>query len=115
MKKIILLLIALLFVSAVSSILIITPETKYENNNAVHIYNLEKGKNYLVFNFTIFRFIYASEIVSNPEIQAISYKENNKTIGYLNAFGGIGKNFQINSDTVYEIITKKEVNLTIET
>jgi len=72
--------------------------------------NLSKGKNFVVFNFT--EPFYAETLIKlNPSIEAISYTENNKTIGYVNVFGGVGKNFIIQKNKKYEIIVKENSTL----
>ena len=71
--------------------------------------DLKKGRNTLIINLT--SPIYAETLVKlNPEIQTISYRENNQTTGYVNFYGGIGENFIIESRE-YEIVVSKDINL----
>jgi hypothetical protein len=75
---------------------------------------LKKGEN--LFN-TSFEFspIYVKDFVNAyPEVSVISYVENGITEGYVNIFGGIGKNFIIEPNKVYEIITKQEEGIVLE-
>ena len=66
-------------------------------------------KNYVELNVS--NGFYAETLIKlNPDIEAISYKEDNETIGYANVFGGVGKNFVVESRT-YEIIVKENINL----
>src|SRR3989344_5937452 len=61
------------------------------------IYPLSSGKNIVKFDETI----YVPNLVEMyPDIEYVSYfdQNTNKTIAYINAFGGIGKNFLIYSD-----------------
>jgi hypothetical protein len=39
----------------------------------------------------------------NPCVQAISYSENGESIGYVNVFGGIGKNFIVMEGKSYNV------------
>jgi hypothetical protein len=72
---------------------------------------LNKGKNEICLNYSLG---YASELVKiHPEIETITYVQENKTIGYVNILGGIGKDFLIEENKTYEINSKK--NITIET
>jgi len=72
---------------------------------------LEKGKNVVMINLS--RPIYAETLINlNPDIEAISYSENNRTIGYVNVLGGIGQNFIV-ENREYEIIVSKDINLVL--
>jgi hypothetical protein len=73
---------------------------------------LEKGKNNFTFNIT--EPFYAETLVKlNPEIEVISHKEGDKTIGYVNVYEGIGRNFIIKQGEAYEIIVEKDINLVL--
>ncbi len=73
--------------------------------------DLEKGKNIVYINIS--EPIYVDALVKlNPEIQVISFTENNQTTGYVNVFGGVGKNFIVEART-YEIITSKQIKLVL--
>lgn len=72
---------------------------------------LKQGKNFVVINLS--EPIYVETLVNiNPDIEAVSYFENNQTIGYVNVLGGIGENFVIENKE-YEIIVSKDVNLVL--
>ncbi|MGV8152525.1 MAG: hypothetical protein ACP5OG_05580 [Candidatus Nanoarchaeia archaeon] len=102
MKKIILFLILFVCVSYASII------AMQEEINQGGIF-LIKGKNFIEINSS--SLIYAREIILlNPQIQSISYTEGNTSVGYLNAFGGIGRNFLVVPGN-YEINSLKEGNL----
>jgi len=71
---------------------------------------LKTGKNYLILNQSL----YAKEIIIlNPEIESLSYFDEflNKSIGYVNVFGGVGSNFITNPEKAYEINVKEDINL----
>jgi hypothetical protein len=73
---------------------------------------LEKGKNEI--NLT--KGIFASEIILlNPEVKAISYYDSftETIIGYVNAFGGIGKDFHLEPGEVYEIAVDEQILLVL--
>jgi len=75
--------------------------------------NLVTGKNYVTINNTMS----VRELVKiNPEVESISYMDSflNQSIGYVNAFGGVGKNFLVVPNQVYEISVKKNMSLIIE-
>jgi hypothetical protein len=74
--------------------------------------SLNKGKNYLRFNAT--KPFYVETFVKlNPSVEAISYKEDNRTVGYVNIYGGVGKNFVIRSDIEYEVVSRANSTLII--
>ncbi|MEM0465072.1 MAG: hypothetical protein QXW97_00020 [Candidatus Pacearchaeota archaeon] len=101
-KKIFILLAFLLIIFIISFI--------YVSSQNVYEIKLKSGKNYVYFNIT--KPFYVKKLVElNPEIEVVSYIENNKSIGYVNVFSGIGENFIIYSDIKYEIIVKKDINL----
>jgi len=71
---------------------------------------LVRGKNYLTFDQTFF----VSELVLlNPEIEYVSYYDDflHKSIGYVNVFGGVGSNFVVKLDKIYEISVSKNMSL----
>jgi len=69
-------------------------------------------------NFTIEEYfppIYASQLIkTNPEIQSISTNKYGQTFGYLNALGGIGTNFLIESNNNYEIHTNSSTTIKLK-
>ena len=72
---------------------------------------LKKGKNFVELNIT--EPFYVSSLVKlNPDIEVVSYKEGNESIGYVNVFGGIGRDFVVD-EGVYEIVVKKDIVLVI--
>jgi len=72
---------------------------------------LREGKNILRINLS--EPIYVETLIKlNPDIEAVSYQENNKTVGYANVFGGIGENFVV-IDRDYEVIVSKDINLVL--
>ena len=101
MKKILMILFVLVVLSGIMNAEIF-PE-KIE---------LYEGKN----NFTAFSDLgYASELVTMyPEIETISYKGSNETIGYVNVFGGIGVDFLIEENKTYEINARRNFKIYIE-
>ena len=70
---------------------------------------LVKGKNYVKLNIS--EPFYVDTLMElNPDIEAISYKEGNVTVGYISVFEGVGENF-VMGDREYEIIVKENVAL----
>jgi len=73
--------------------------------------SLAEGKNKVRINLS--EPIYAETLIKlNPDIEAISYMEGNRTIGYVNVFDGVGKNFIV-ADREYEIVASKSINLVL--
>jgi hypothetical protein len=71
--------------------------------------SLTEGKNLVRINLS--EPVYAETLIKmNPDIEAISYVEGNRTIGYVNVFQGVGKNFVV-ADREYEIIASKSTDL----
>ncbi|PIN90988.1 hypothetical protein COU60_00005 [Candidatus Pacearchaeota archaeon CG10_big_fil_rev_8_21_14_0_10_34_76] len=73
---------------------------------------LEEGKNFI----TIDTEILASELLLlNPSIEAISYFDEDlqTTLGYVNIFGGIGKNFYLRPGVEYEIFAGESIILNV--
>ncbi|MBN1156144.1 hypothetical protein JXA85_00875 [Candidatus Woesearchaeota archaeon] len=59
---------------------------------------------------------YAKDLIDlYPDIDSVSYYDESKetTIGFISAFGGIGKNFKIKKNQIYEVSVKNNVNLTL--
>jgi len=72
---------------------------------------LAEGKNKVRINLS--EPIYAETLIKmNPDIEAISYIEENATVGYVNVFQGVGRNFAI-IDREYEIIASKSTELVL--
>lgn len=75
---------------------------------------LNIGKNFINLSFE-FSPVYVQDLVKNyPGISTITSNESGIIEGYVNVFGGIGKNFLIESNKEYEIITKKEETITLK-
>ncbi len=73
---------------------------------------LQKGRNYI----TLKEGMYAEELVRlNKDIEYINYFDEflNESIGYVNIFGGIGKNFFMEPDKTYEIGASNETTLIV--
>ncbi len=97
-------------------VILLLVNVKSDINDVNEFYSLEidEGVNNLTINYSLQRIIHVSEIIYyNPEIEVISYQENDKTIGYVNIYGGIGKNFIIEQNKTYEIISSMQTNLVI--
>src|SRR3989344_7331194 len=65
------------------------------------------GKNYVTFDMPK---NVADLVKKNPDIEYASYHDVflDETIGYVNVFGGLGKNFVLNPGKIYEIHVKKD-------
>jgi hypothetical protein len=93
------------------------PTKLIENGKATYLFELKftngTGKNLIQFPFN--PNIKASQLLALIKYaDAISYfdQSRNKTIGYITAFGGIGKNFIIEANKTYEISVTKPLNWT---
>ena len=70
------------------------------------------GDNNISFNVT--SPFYAGDLVKlNPSIEVVSYNNGSRDIGYVNAFGGIGNNFEIGNGINYEIFVSENTTLII--
>jgi len=59
--------------------------------------------------------IYVKEFVLlYPNITTITYNNGTHDIGYVNVFGGIGENFVVSPNNMYEITSKGEVTLNLK-
>lgn len=75
---------------------------------------LTEGKNVINLSYD-FSPIYAADLVkAYPEIATITFSDENQEIGYVNVLGGIGENFVISKNNIYEIITEQEINLNLK-
>ena len=72
--------------------------------------NISHGNNNLTFNTTM-PFNVSSLVKLNPQIEVVSYYNGTNTLGYVNAFGGIGANFQIENGTMYEVFSSENTTL----
>lgn len=96
--------LSLIFFTLIFSLLLISSESA----NSIE---LKKGKNNVSLNLS--SSVYVSSLIQlNPDIEAISYREGNRTWGYVNVFRGIGENFLI-YDREYEIIASKDISLVL--
>jgi len=79
-------------------------------------FELEKGKNTLIFNNTE-EFYVKSLFDLNEDIEVVSYnvvnRDVNKSIGYIKAFGGVGKNFIVEPNKEYEVIVSENTTVTL--
>lgn len=102
MKKIIFLILCIIFIMT-SIFAIETPQN----------IELIKGKNNLTTKES-FKPIYVKDFIKQyPEIEVISYNQDQKTIGFVNLFEGIGINFIIEPSKNYEIITKSNITISL--
>lgn len=69
-----------------------------------------EGENILSFNISS-HFYVKTLVELNPNIEVVSYRDINETKGYANVFGGVGKNFYIENNTMYEIYSSKNTTL----
>ncbi len=96
-KILILIFVLILFISIISS---------YGSSGIF----LGEGKNKISFNLT--EPFYVNTFVKlNPDIEAVSFFEGNKTIGYINFAGGIGENFVIKQGVNYEIFMREDATI----
>jgi hypothetical protein len=75
---------------------------------------ITEGKNIVNISYN-FSPIYVKDLIKiYPEITTITFNDGNQEIGYVNVLGGIGENFIISENNIYEITTRKEVNLNLK-
>jgi hypothetical protein len=75
---------------------------------------LSEGKNTINLSFE-FSPLYVKDLVLiYPEISTVTYNESNQEWGYVNVFGGVGENFVIYPNKIYEITVKQGVNLNLK-
>lgn len=86
---------------------------KTTGTNGNSFANMTEGKNTL--NFSYGGFSASQLILINPEIEVIFYYDSieQRNISYVNAFGGVGRNFQIFPGTIYEIYSKEDSSLEV--
>jgi len=75
---------------------------------------LNKGENSINFTLNFSQFYVQDLIKAYPEISVITHEENGIEEGYVNVFGGIGKNFLIEKNNIYKVISEKEVNIILK-
>jgi hypothetical protein len=75
---------------------------------------LKIGENLVNFSFEFSPFYSHDLVKAYPDISVISHNKDGVVEGYVNVFGGIGKNFLIEANKDYEIITKKEVTIILK-
>jgi hypothetical protein len=106
MNRSFLILICVILVLGVSS-LIIAEEFKEG-------IRLSEGKNSVNLSYE-FNPIYVKDLVKiYPDITTITYNNGEQEVGYVNVLGGVGENFVISPDNIYEITTKEEVTLDLK-
>jgi hypothetical protein len=72
------------------------------------------GKNNIT-TFESFKPIYVKDFVKKyPNIIAISYREEQFSKDYLNYLGGLGDNFILMPNKQYEIITSKDISISLK-
>ena len=99
-------LISIFFILCVSGIIIAE-----DFKEGIKLYEGENTIN-LSLNFNP---IYVGDLVKiYPEIETVTYNDSRQELGYVNAFGGIGNNFVIYPNKIYEITTKQETNLNLK-
>jgi hypothetical protein len=75
---------------------------------------LTEGKNVVNIS-TNFNPLYVEDLIKiYPEIETVTYNNSEQELGYVNVFGGIGDNFVIYPNQIYEITTKQEVTLNLK-
>lgn len=74
-----------------------------------HSYELVQGKNTVSF-YGINPFYVEDLIKLNPDIEVVSYGNYDVSVGYINVFGGVGRNFVV-SEGSYEIIVSRDISL----
>lgn len=102
---------AIFILTAIILIAIIVKTSLAEENVSTGIF-LHRGKNQVELNFSY----YAKNLVAyNQNIEYISYNDEflGKKYGYVNVFGGIGRNFAITPGEIYEISVKEDTELFI--
>lgn len=117
-------LVSLLFITAKPSnfdkndAILRMPTMYLSQNQTTYLYEFKKdvhGKNKVLFPENMKVKTARDVLLSIPSADAISYYDEaqKKTIGYVSAFGGIGKNFQIIPGRVYEISVQDNQNWTV--
>jgi len=74
--------------------------------------NMIPGKNHVMFNLT--EPFYVKDLIKwNPQISVVSFSKENKTIGFVNLYNGVGDDFIIENNQEYEIILSKNIYLVL--
>jgi hypothetical protein len=113
MKQYIILICFIATILLTTTILAVEPTQEGNEEEGFQTQNEDEtltiGKN----NYTTsesFQPIYVKDFINlYPEIEAISFKDGEKTIGFVNFLDGIGENFIIYPEREYEIATKAEI------
>ncbi len=100
---------------------IIFPINITENGTLKYLFELKvkpngKGDNLIIFPIVPEETKTASLLLNSiPYCDAVSYfdKNINKTVGFVAAFGGLGKDFRIIPHVVYEVNVVRDVNWTL--
>lgn len=73
---------------------------------------ISEGKNNIFMNYSLG---HASDLTKlYPEIETITYEEDGEKIGYVNVFGGIGKDFLLEPNKTYEINSNKNITIYVK-
>jgi hypothetical protein len=105
MKKCILILGFMILILATGFLIIAEPSGEE--------IEIKKGKNNL--SIQVVTYIDVRSLVEiYPEIEVISYEKNGKSIGYVNVFNGIGRNFILEYNKTYEVISSKNITIRIK-
>lgn len=90
------------------------------NNETIYLFDFKKefggnGKNKVIFTEFVQVKTAKDLLLAIPAADAVSYYDEaeGKTIGYVSAFGGIGKNFDIVPGKVYEISVRQSTNWSV--
>ncbi|MGY4884737.1 MAG: hypothetical protein ACP5NZ_04130 [Nanobdellota archaeon] len=76
---------------------------------------VKEGQNLLNLS-NEFEPIYVQDLVKiYPEISTVTYIDSfGEKYGYVNVFGGIGQNFVVYPNSIYEITTKQNIDLNLK-
>ncbi|HIH38722.1 hypothetical protein J4460_05520 [Candidatus Woesearchaeota archaeon] len=89
------------------------------NGASTQLFELKKdtgesfNRNYV--RFPIGTNLTAAEVIANEGVMMIRYYDegDGKYVSYVALRGGVGKNFQITSDHVYELFVSHDLNLSV--
>ncbi len=75
---------------------------------------INEGKELVNFS-SEFSPIYVKDLILlNPNITTVTYNNGTHDLGYVDVFGGIGENFVVSPNKIYEITSKGEVTLNLK-
>ena len=97
------------------------PEVLSSDTGNVYLLELKKdplgkGKNKVIFPESVKVKTAKDLLLAIPAADAVSYFDNetNETVGYVSAFGGIGKNFAIVPGKEYEISVRRDARWSVQ-